>query len=384
MPKKSIVAIVNCSSYNEKQVFDAVNKGIELLGGIKSVFPQEKRILLKPNLLLGIAPEVGATTHPSVFSAVAKVLKQRGFPLVYGDTPGFGSVESVCKKSGIAHAAAGLNIPLAEFKKGREVVFENGIQNKVFFIAEGVLDSECIVNIPKMKTHGLTTMTGAIKNMFGIIPGLRKAAFHARLQDAKAFSRMLIDLNRFITPALTIMDAVYGMEGNGPSHGDLVHTGLLLFSRDPVALDATACRIMGINPERLYFLKHAEKIGLGAIAEDAIIIRGVPLAECLGKKYKLPPTNKWEKGIPILQKYAKKYLIPRPIILNDLCTKCGICIKVCPVRPKALKRGKTSIPSYNYELCIRCYCCQEMCPTGAITIKIPLLGRLFYGCSRRF
>lgn len=383
MLKKSVVAIVKCSSYDEQQVHAAVHKGISLLGGIESIFNKKKQVLLKPNMLLGLAPEIGATTHPSVFSAVATVLQENGFDLVYGDTPGFGSVDSVCKKSGIAHEANRLHIPLAEFKKGREVAFNGGIQNKIFFIAHGVLESECLVNIPKMKTHGLTIMTGAIKNMFGIIPGLRKAAFHARLQDPKAFSRMLIDLIRFITPTLTIMDAIFGMEGNGPSHGDLVHTGLLLFSRDPVAIDATACRIMGIHPERLYFLQHAEQVGLGVMRENSIIIKGVPLAECLGKKYKLPPTRKWERGIPVLQKYSRKYLIPRPIINDDLCTKCGTCIKVCPVKPKALTGSKNEIPGYNYELCIRCYCCQEMCPTGAVTIKIPLLGRVFYGDSKR-
>jgi uncharacterized protein (DUF362 family)/Pyruvate/2-oxoacid:ferredoxin oxidoreductase delta subunit len=383
MSQKAAVAIVKCDSYDEKQVSRAVNTGIKLLGGIESIFRGKRQALLKPNILLGIDPDQGATTHPSVFTAVARFLKQSGFNLSYGDTPGFGTIESVCKKSGIGHAAKQLNIPRAEFKKGREVVFEQGIQNKIFYIAEGILKSECIVNIPKMKTHGLTTMTGAIKNMFGVIPGLRKAAFHARLQDLEAFSRMLIDLNRFLTPTLHIMDAVYGMEGNGPSHGDLVHTGLLLFSQDPVAIDATACRIMGINPMRLYFLKYGEQIGLGSMRADEINIKGVPLKECTVRKYKLPPPRKWEKGIPFLQRLGRRHFIPRPVINNGVCTKCDICVKVCPVKPKALTREDKAVPVYNYKLCIRCYCCQEMCPAGAVTIKIPFLGRFFYGYSRR-
>jgi uncharacterized protein (DUF362 family)/Pyruvate/2-oxoacid:ferredoxin oxidoreductase delta subunit len=383
MAAKSLVAIVKCLSYDKKEVYEAVKKGITLLGGIRTLFLFRKRLVLKPNILLGIPPENGATTHPSVFYAVAKILKENGFLLSYGDSPGFGKVESACQKTGIKTEAELLNIPLADFEKGKEIQFENGIQNKIFYLAQGVLEGDGLINIPKLKTHSLTTMTGALKNMFGIIPGLKKAAFHARLHDPKAFARMLVDLNRLITPTLTIMDAVYGMEGNGPSHGDLVHTGLLLISSDPVALDATACRLMGLNPLRVYLLSYAEKIGFGNIQEKSIIIKGIPLKDCGGRKYKLSPSRKWESTIPFLQKLAKRCLIPKPVLNPKVCSKCQICVKICPAKQKALSGKKNSIPKFNYNFCIRCYCCQEMCPTGAIGIKVPLLGIPFYGFSKR-
>jgi len=340
--EKSVVAIVRCVSYTPSEVSRAVARGMELLGGVK-----------------------------------------RGFNLSYGDSPGFGGVESVISKCGIKEQADLLRVPLAEFEKGREVGFKEGIQNKLFYIANGVLEIPAVVNLPKMKTHSLTVMTGAIKNMFGVIPGLRKAAFHARLADPRAFARMLIDLNRFITPELNIMDAVVGMEGNGPTHGDPVHTGLLLFSRDAAALDATACRIMGIEPERLYFLQHAGSSGLGNIRTQDIEIKGVALAECAGKKYKLSLSHKWRQGAPLLQKYGKKFLIPRPVINNYLCTRCGVCVNICPVSPKALKNHNSSVPVYDYGRCIRCYCCQEMCPAGAIKVKVPVLGALYFGFGGR-
>ncbi len=379
MSKVSVVAIVRCLSYDGPELAKAVTYGMELLGGPASIFNGGRRLLLKPNMLLGISPENGATTHPAVFAAVAEFFQKNGYSLSYGDNPGFGRTETVSKKCGIGAQAKRLGIPLAEFEKGKEVKFGGGVQNKLFYIAQGVLDSENLVNLPKMKTHSLTTMTGALKNMFGVIPGLRKAAFHARLADPKAFARMIIDLNRFITPVLTIMDAVYGMEGNGPTHGDPVHTGLLLFSTDPVAVDATACRIMGIDPQEIFFLTHAEKTGLGNIRESRISIRGMALADCKGKPYKLSPSFVWDHRFPFLQSLGKKFLIPRPVINKHTCTACGVCIKICPVRPKALAAGKKGIPAYNYDHCIRCYCCQEMCPTGAVSVKVPPLGTLFYG-----
>jgi uncharacterized protein (DUF362 family)/NAD-dependent dihydropyrimidine dehydrogenase PreA subunit len=380
---RSAVAIVRCASYAPGEVSRAVAKGITLLGGVKAIFKDKKRVLLKPNMLLGLSAESGATTNPAVFVAVAGLLKDHGFDLYYGDSPGFGSVESVIRKCGIKEQADVLGIPLADFEKGSEVRFKEGLQNKLFYIARGVLEIQTVVNLPKMKTHSLTVMTGAIKNMFGVIPGLRKAAFHARLADPQAFARMLIDLTRFITPELNIMDAVVGMEGNGPSHGDPVHSGLLLFSKDAAALDATACRIMGIAPERLYFLNHAHKSGLGNIFTKNIEIRGVELDDCRGRPYRLSASHHWQQGTAVLQKYGKRFLIPRPVINKYICTRCGVCVNICPVRPKALAGHNSSVPVYDYERCIRCYCCQEMCPAGAIKAAVPLLGALYYGFRGR-
>ncbi|MBA7695112.1 hypothetical protein ES703_103733 [subsurface metagenome] len=217
-------------------------------------------------------------------------------------------------------------------------------------------------------------MTGAIKNMFGVIPGIRKSEFHVRLQDAEHFSRMLVDLNLLLKPNLTVMDSIDGMEGNGPRNGNLVRVGLLIISDDPVAVDATAARIMGIKPEKISFLVYAQKVGLGNYCEDRIEILGEPLKNYLGKSFKLLSDPGVHTRVAPFIRPLRHFIIPRPVIDPSLCSRCGTCISICPARPKALSREKGKVPVYGYDICIRCYCCQEICAEGAISIKIPLAG----------
>jgi uncharacterized protein (DUF362 family) len=236
---KSKVALVRCESYDDKAVYAAVKRGVDLVGGAGTFFREKQKVLLKPNLLAGDAPEKCVTTHPAVFRAVAELFISVGATVSFGDSPGFGNTAQVAKKAGLSSVAEELGIATADFKTGIEVFYEKAKQNKKFVIAKGVLDSDVVISLPKLKTHAFEKFTGCVKNQFGCIPGVKKGEYHIKLPDANDFARMLVDLNNFVRPSLYVMDGIRAMEGNGPRGGKPFSMNILLFSSDPIALDAT-------------------------------------------------------------------------------------------------------------------------------------------------
>ncbi|MCK5585173.1 DUF362 domain-containing protein [Candidatus Bipolaricaulota bacterium] len=376
----SIVAVIRCSSYDPVEVQEAVNRGLDLLGGAKVFVHQGEHILLKPNLLIGGTPERVVTTHPSVFQAVATAFQTAGAKLSYGDSPGFGKPQTAAQRAGLLEVARELGIELADFTHGEAVFFSEGRQNKQFTIARGALCADGIVSLPKLKSHGLTRMTGAIKNQFGCIPGALKAEFHARLPRVDLFSQMLVDLNRFLKPRLFIMDGIVAMEGNGPRNGTPCPMNVLLFSRDPVALDATVCRLIELDPKLVLPIQYGIEFGLGA--HENIEYLGDPIESFVDREFVVnrhPLSTTEEPGR--VNRMARRFVVPKPFIRAAKCTKCGTCVSVCPVDPKAVDfrgAGRTAPPVHDYQRCIRCYCCQELCPEGAIEVAMPLLGRLLH------
>ncbi len=376
-----MVGAVRCTSYDTSEVREAVARGLELLGGVGAVARPGERILLKPNLLLGRAPERAVTTHPSVFRAVAEALRSGGIQsLTYGDSPGFGRTEAAAQRAGLLDAARELGIEAADFAHGEIVSFPEGRQNKQFTIARGVLDADGIVSLPKLKTHGLTRITGAIKNQFGCIPGPLKAEFHARLPMVDLFSQMLVDLNRFLKPRLFVMDGIVAMEGNGPQNGTPRSMNVLLFSTDPVALDVTVCRLIGLDPNLVPPIRYGAEFGLGR--REGIQYVGDPIDGFVNRTFVVNrQAGATTQGPGRFSRLARRYVVPRPFILEMKCTRCGTCVNVCPVTPKAVEfrgAGRTEPPIHDYQRCIRCYCCQELCPEGAIEIATPVLGRLIH------
>lgn len=380
---KSKVAVIPCDSYDSKTVYEAVQRGIELLGGWESFIKSEEKLLLKPNLLSRFGPDRAVTTHPAVFEAVGRSLLDSGFRRVfYGDSPGMpGSAEKTAEVCGLKASADRLGIPFADFGQSKTVEYTRGMVTRKYELCKGVLDTDGIINICKMKTHQLERITGAVKNLFGCVYSVNKAAAHTKYPDAESFAQMLVDLNLLLKPRIHIMDGIVAMEGNGPASGDPVNMNVILISADPVALDATYCRLIDLDPANIPTITYGSVHGLGHWKEEEIEILGVDdLAD-----YRNPDFNvrrdKAFGGRGIWAFANKLNVITRkPVILEERCIRCGACVAACPVEGKAVNfpekqiresgsATKKAAPVYNYKKCIKCYCCQEMCPEQAIVVK---------------
>lgn len=376
----SKVALIRCENYDYVKVKAAIQKGIDLMGGAAAFVKPGEKILLKPNWIQAVPPEKCATTHPAVFRAVAEIFKSCGVSLTYGDSPALSTPENAAKKTGCSEVADAIGIKLADFNNGKEIFFKEAIQNRKLIIANGVLECDGLISLPKLKTHGFLKLTGGIKNQFGCIPGKLKGEFHVKLPDPADFARMLVDINLFIKPRLYIMDGIMGMDGNGPMNGNPRKMGILLLSSDPVALDATVCRIIGVDPEYSLTVTAGKSAGLGVYEENEIELVGDPIESLkdLGFNVDREPIRSLRRSGGTV-KLINNLIVPKPYIIDSKCKKCGVCVKMCPVNPKAIDwhdGNKNNPPSYKYDRCIRCYCCQELCPEGAIEIKKPIIRKV--------
>jgi uncharacterized protein (DUF362 family)/NAD-dependent dihydropyrimidine dehydrogenase PreA subunit len=378
---KSRVALVRCDEYREELVYAGVRKGLDLLGGISTFVKPGEKIVLKPNVLIGSDPAKNVTTHPEVFKAVGKIFKEAGADVSYGDSPSLGGCEGNMAKAGLKKIGDELGFTLADFDHGQEISHGSALQNKKFVFANAVLAADGVVSLPKMKTHGLTLFTGAVKNQFGCIPGLLKGQFHVKIADPYDFATMLVDINTFIRPRLYIMDGIAAMEGNGPRNGNSRPMSVLILSTDPVAVDSVACKMIKLDPEFVPTSVPGEKCGLGTYHYEQMEIVGETIESFVVDDFKVVRKRPARSKGGLLRSLLKNQLTPRPVVDAGKCTGCGTCIKMCPFGPTALdwmRHEAGKLPKHNYAACIRCYCCQETCPEGAITIKSPLLGRLVF------
>lgn len=380
---KSKVAVIPCEGYEQKAVDEAIERGITLLGGWDSFIKPEEKILLKPNLLNRAAPERAVTTHPAVFEAVVKSLQGKGFDrLSYGDSPGHpGNPEKTAELCGIKEIADRMGVAFADFTRSQTVDFVRGRISRKFEISQGVLDADGIINICKMKTHQLARITGGVKNMFGCVQGMNKGASHAKYPDAESFAQMLIDLNLLLNARIHIMDGIVAMEGNGPASGTPVKMNVILISADPVALDATFCRLVDLDPSNIPTVFYGSIFGLGRWKEGDVEILGVDaLKDYCNPHFDVSRAKSSGGKWAYMDKL--KVLARKPVILKERCIRCGACVTACPLEDKALlfpevkemkTDGKEKVPVYDYKKCIRCYCCQEMCPEQAIIVKRKLV-----------
>ncbi len=386
--QKSLVAVVPCDDYEEERVYAAMRAGIARLGGIRRFASPDEQILVKPNFLSAASVDSAVTTHPSVIRAMLRLLSEAGCGHVrYGDSPGHGTGAAAAAKLGL-HAENTYGARLAEMSEEVVVEFPGGIAEKSFPLAREAAEADAIFNLCKMKTHALERVTGAVKNVYGLVCGYKKAAGHVKYPNASVFARMLADIHRLVRPRLHIMDGIVAMEGNGPAGGVPVPMRVLLFSEDPVALDATFCKLVYLDPELVPTNAQGAAMGIGTYLEDEIQIvlceacesgapahwRTVSAAE-LCQRFGNPSFDVDREGTrrTFLGGYSEVMtkLARRPYIDGERCVKCGICVSHCPVPGGAVrfKNGKSAPPVYDYKKCIRCYCCQEMCPAHAISTK---------------
>lgn len=379
---KSRVVIVFCDNYEEEQVYKAMRQGITQLGGMEKFVTQEEKILVKPNFLSAADPKKAITTHPAVLRAMLRILQEDGYHhVIYGDSPGNGNSAGVAKKLGLQKVEYGAK--LADMSKEAEIIYEGGKTETKFYFCEEVTQIDALINVCKMKTHALEKVTGAVKNLYGLICGRRKAAGHVAHPNASVFARMLCDIHTYAKPRLHVMDGIAAMEGNGPGNGTPTPMNVLLFSDDPVALDSVFCHLVHLDPKLVPTNVQGAALGIGTYDMKQIeitVIEGdkkrvdAPIGAVV-KHYGNPHFDVNRKKSPKaflgLLSRVMTALAHRPVIDKEKCIKCGICVNHCPVVGKAVtfKNGKNNPPVYDYKKCIRCYCCQEMCPKGAIHRK---------------
>ncbi|MCX7787155.1 MAG: DUF362 domain-containing protein [Spirochaetes bacterium] len=374
---KSRVVLLHCPTYDLTTVQSTLQRGIDLLGGLSTLFRKGEKILLKPNLLYGQSPQRCVTTHPVVFEGIIRILQDYGVVLSFGDSPGYGKLSAVARKAGLHQIAEQYHVSLADFESAHWHEIELGSNTIRIPLSSGSLEADGIVSLPKMKTHGLTRITGAVKNQLGCVPGFHKAEFHVRFPNTESFASLLVKINLLLKPRLYIMDGIMAMEGEGPGSGDPVQMECLLLSQDPVALDATFCKLIDLDPLFVPTIPAGERLGLGTAQEDKIELLGDPLEKLKRSSFNVkrnPPVK--DVTFRALHPF-RNLVLPQPRIDPERCKRCGICVEACPVPGKALAfaNRKTNHPVYVYKRCIRCFCCHEMCPHKAIYIYTPWLGR---------
>ena len=387
--EKSVVALVPLSTYDQPAVDEAVRLGIRLLGGIGRLVRPEERILLKPNLLTRAQPQKAATTHPAVFAAVAKLLREEGYAhLQYGDSPGSPTTtpEKAAETCGIAAPARQYGVAEADFANGSLVPFPKGDVAKSFYLCTGAQEAEAIINICKMKTHALERITGAIKNIYGCVCGVNKATGHTTYPNEHIFADMLCDLHRCLPMRLHIMDGVVAMEGNGPASGTPTAMNVLLFSADPVALDSVFAALVHLDPASVPTCVSGERAGLGIMNLEQIEVltpEGAMAPHEAQARWGNPRFDVFRGQLKTGRLFKIMSLFPflenRPRVDKAKCIACGVCEEACPVEGKAVHSGSGKKAVYDYRKCIRCYCCQEMCPAKAIELYRHPIVKLLSG-----
>ncbi len=383
--KSAKVAITKCENYNFDELYSSVSQ-VALAGAMPEV--AGKKILLKPNILSDAKPEDCITTNPEFVRAVIRLLKNSGASEIYvGDSPGLQNATFEGKRCGIHDVCEQENVTWVDFTK--EPVKKHIVGTTRRLLMANILDKvDYVFSLSKFKTHQLMYSTGAVKNLFGLIPGLHKSACHVKCPNRESFARLILGIHETVKPAFAFMDAVIGMEGAGPANGDARPVGLIMASNSCIAMDYAEAVIMGYAPLDLPIIQEASRRHLlpSTIeypllkAEEVMLTNFVRIPICekthFVKSLILPF---FTRG---LQK-RKQRQEPRPLFEDSACIRCARCVNICPAKALSLKpldeiqlegapiansKYKTHVVA-DYSKCIRCYCCHEMCPADAIKIE---------------
>lgn len=358
----SKAAITKCSEYEYGKVKKALEKAIGLLGGIEKFVKPEQKVLLKVNLIEPMPPEKGACTHPMIVKAMIEMVKEITPNVWVGDAAGSteeNTTEKAFNVSGISAVIKETGAVKKNFQKSEtiEIEVENGKHYKKIPIFRPVAEADVIINMPKLKTHGVTFYTGAVKNMFGCVPGKFRQTQHKKLKDRQKFSQALVDVFIAKKPSLNVMDAIQAMQGdNGPSYGPLYKLGLIIASEDAVALDAIASEVIGYNAMSIPTTQKAFEREVGEGRIEKIEIAGEKLEECKVKDFELSSL--------FSKKEFKKSKVFNPTVEKEKCIKCKSCKINCPVKAIKLK----PFPIFDREKCIHCFVCMEVCQGEAIKL----------------
>ena len=398
MSSKDLVSLVRCNSYEYSEIGKALDESLSLIDALSFVKPGMK-IGIKANLVTGAAADKAITTHPALLKRLCELLVERGASVVIGDSPGGlftpGFVQNVYKSCGLVELEKDFDgsVLLNQNFSVKEAEYKEAVSLKTFSYTGWLDDVDAIINFSKLKTHAMMGMSCAVKNMFGCIPGTTKPEYHMRFPQEKAFANVMVDLNEYFKPVLYVVDAIDGMEGNGPTAGEKRHVGAVLASKRPYALDMVCAAIINMGISDVQTLLVARERGLGpADVSEVNIVGALELKEAVIPDFKRATIHQsitFEGGglfNTIKSKAVKLAYSTRPEVKRDECIGCKKCFETCPakaismekiVRDSESKAGgrSRSIPSIDRKKCIRCFCCQEFCPVGAMKVHYNPIGK---------
>lgn len=387
------VLLSPCNTYDVNAIEKILREHFETLHLRESITPGMK-IALKLNLVTAMKPDLAGTTHPAVIEALCRILTEYGADVIMGDSPGgpftgvyLKSVYNIC---GITEVAEKTNTKLNDDFTQKEVVFEDAVIAKNMTVTNWLLEADAIINVCKLKTHGMMAMSAAVKNMFGSIPGTMKPEYHFRFPKQNDFANMLIDIQEFWKPKmlLHVMDGIVGMEGNGPTAGTPRNVGVVLTSKDPYAADLIGGRIIGLGCDKVLTMSEAFVRGLAPNnADDVTLIKAGQ--SVYGTEEELSPYMIADYGLldtkadlqfggdsfykKIRGKFISKVLSSKPDVCKAECIGCRKCEQICPAKAITMVENK---PVIDRNKCIKCFCCQEFCPKGAMKVKRTAVAKL--------
>jgi uncharacterized protein (DUF362 family)/Pyruvate/2-oxoacid:ferredoxin oxidoreductase delta subunit len=375
--KMSRTAIIKCTDYRQDRVDRAVQESLNLLGRIERYVQPGAKVLIKPNLITARRPEEAVTTHPAVVKALVQVVQAAGGLVTIADSPGgpfsHKRLEEIYAASGMTQVAAETGARLNYDLSTVNLPHLGGKLLKGVTVIKAAAEADVVITVPRLKTHTLTGLTGAVKVTFGAVPSPLKTEYHLRMPKVGDFSQALLDICSLVRPCLTVMDAVVGMEGEGPSAGDPRPIGAILAGTDSLACDVTAAALVGFDPLAVSTTRAAVRMGLtsGRLADVELV--GDPLSELKVSSFK--PASTWLATNRISEFLLGLYgsvAGPKPVT-DSACNGCRTCLRNCP--PQAITMVNKR-PVVDYGKCIRCFCCQELCPQQAVTIHHPWLDRM--------
>lgn len=372
---KKEVSVVGCDNYNQKEVDNAIRKSLKQIGF--KINPKS-RILIKPNLVSPNTPEQHSITHYTFVDSLCRYFLEKDCEITIGESSAFyikGYTKSAYHTSKIYDIAQKYSIPLIAFEDEKIISIpkKNLKFLKSFYLPKIINDFDLIVDVPKIKTHALMRFTGAVKNLYGIVPGGYKQILHLETKNINDMAEIFLDLYENLKPKiLSVADAVIGLDGGPSATGKPRKIGYVFASINPIALDIVACQAIGYSPKDIPTITMAEKrnlINLNDIKQ-------------IGKFNKIK-FEKLQKG-PILDIkkkslfVTKTYAIPKA---NYKCIHCGKCVLNCPVNAISIQGKKWVL---DKEKCISCYSCVPVCPVRAINLKDKFINKFFNFVRRIF
>ena len=381
--QKIKVAATPCADYQENNVQHAVDSVLSQLGGIETFVPKGAKVFVKLNLVRDMPPEKCGTTHPEVVVALCKQLEKVTDNVTVGDSCAGMYTKAVLNgvygKCGLNQIEQRTNARLNQNFESRAVDI-GGVALTDCDIISAFLDADVVINVCKLKTHSFAGYSGAVKNLFGLIPGLVKVEMHSRFPQLSDFCNLLCDLEQFARPkiVLHVMDAVWGMDGEGPTNGKPKFIGQILASPNAYALDVAAVSLFSETPMEMPVLQTAVNRGFDGCDVATIDFDFASFKSNFIADFDFAPAENisfFQNMSPIIRVLTK--YMTKKVYMDSACRACGKCVQHCPAQAISIKKNRARV---TQKKCIHCYCCQELCPFNAVRFKKPLLYKL----ARRF